>query len=176
MTVRSYASCLAFLAGMLLANGLLQADDARNQTAEESPTAEEFYFRAEALIDNVADLDLRRFTILARDGQTLRFSIGDAGIGSKGHRTAADKPEVRRLEAIVLLRLQSGDDPQKAKIRRLMKFHRTKGTTIESDLNAAGRDSLAGVVEIQAKPGRYPVGKPLVVGTVHGEELRVIVE
>jgi hypothetical protein len=57
-----------------------------------------------------------------------------------------------------------------------MKFHRTKGSTVSTNLDASGRDSLAGVVVIKATSGRYPVGKPLVVGTLNGENIVVEAE
>jgi hypothetical protein len=172
MFARRFMPLFALMVGLLLGSRPLQADE----PAEEGPTADQFYLKVESLIDNVADLDVRRFIVLAQAGKTLKFHIGEAGIGSKGHRTAADKADVRRLEAIVLLRLQAGDDPKNAKIRRLMKFHRTKGSSVESELDASGRESLAGVVEIKAKSGRYPIGKALIVGTVNGENLVVTVE
>lgn len=102
--------------------------------------------------------------------------IGDAGIGSKGHHTADDKMDVRRLEAIVQLRLVGGEDAPNTKIRRYMKFHRTKGTSLESEFAAPGQESLAGVVQIKVQPGRYPIGAPLVVGSVHGQQIVVTVE
>jgi hypothetical protein len=168
---------MALIASISGAATVSRADDPRagaaRQATDEGPTKDEFYLKIDSLIDNVADLDVRRFTILAEAGKTLKFNI-DAGIGSKGHRTADDKEGVRRLEAIVLLRLHGeGAD---TKIRRLMKFHRTKGTTIETDLGAPGRTSLAGVVEIKVKSGRYPVGKPLTVGTVNGQDIVIVVE
>jgi hypothetical protein len=176
MLARRLMPLLALMVGLLVGSRPLQADEPRAQPAEEGPTADQFYLKVENLIDNLAYLDVRLFTVLAPAGKTLKFYIGEAGIGSKGHRTAADKADVRRLEAIVMLQLQAGDDPKAAKIRRLMKFHRTKGSSVESELDAFGRESLAGVVEIKAKSGRYPVGKPLIVGTVHGENLVVTVE
>jgi hypothetical protein len=174
MSAQRFTSVLALLLGLLVAGRPLPAGEPRAQPPEEAPTADQFYLKVENLIDNVADLDVRRFTVLAPAGKTFKFHIGEAGIGSKGHRTADDKADVRRLEAIVVLRLEG--DPQNAKIRRLMKFHRTKGSAVESQLDASGKESLAGVVEIKAKSGRYPIGKHLIVGTVHGENLVVTVE
>jgi len=142
--------------------------------SKEEPTADQFYLKVENLIDNVADLDVRRFTVLAPAGRPLNFLVGGKGVRSMGHRTPQDKENVRRLEAIVVLRLHG--EAKNAKIRRLMKFHRTKGVAVEADLDATGRESLAGVVEVKVKPGRYPVGKPLVIGTVNGEDVVVTVE
>jgi hypothetical protein len=143
------------------------------ETADE-PTAEQFVLKVENLVDNVADLDARRFTIIVATGKPVSFLVGGKGVRSYGHRTKSDAGNVRRLEAIVVLRLHG--DGADAKIRRLMKFHRTKGSSVENELGAAGRESLAGAVDIKVKSGRYPVGTPLVVGTLNGEELVVNAE
>jgi hypothetical protein len=142
-------------------------------TAEE-PTADQFYLKIENLIDNVADLDVRRFTILVPAGRIPKFLIGDKGIRSYGQQTADDKAEVRRLEAIIVLELHG--DAASAKIRRVMKFQRAKGTAVYSETPVPWRQSLAGVVDIKVKSGRYPLDKPLVVGTVNGESVIVTVE
>ncbi len=176
MTPRSMF-LLAFMVGTFGAGSLLRSDEPQagraKPAADEGPTKDEFYLKIESLIDNVADLDVRRFTILAEAGTTFKFNI-DGGIASKGHRTADDKENVRRLEAIVVLRLHGEGD--QTKIRRLMKFHRTKGSTIETDLEVPGRTSLAGVVEIKVKSGRYPIGKPLTVGSANGQDIVITVE
>ena len=170
MLVRRAIPFIALIVGLLISSQLLQADDSSAKRAEEGPTADHFHLKVESLVDNVADLDVRRFTTLAVAGSTLKFHIGKAGVGSKGRRTDADKADVCRLETIVLLRLQGG------KIRRLIKFHRTKGSSVETAFDALGRESLAGVVEIKAKSGRYPMNKPLIVGTVDGKDMVVLVE
>lgn len=180
MLSRQYSLLLTLMLGFLIKGGLLSADEPRVVADQpgigEGPTANQFYLKIENLIDNVADLDVRRFTILTSAGKTIKFHIGTAGIGTKGHHTSDDNPGVRRLEAIILLRLQRGLEPKGAKIQRLMKFHRTLGSSVESKFDALGRKSLEGIIEIKAKSGRYSLGKPLVVGTVHGEEVIIIVE
>jgi hypothetical protein len=140
----------------------------------DGPTADEFVLKIENLVDNVADLDVRRITVLTATGKPMNFKIGDAGIRSFGHRTKEDAPDVKRLEAVIVLRLAG--DGAGAKIRRLLKFHRTAGTTLETDLGAAGRASLAGVVEIKVESGRYAVGKEIIVGTLNGENIVVMAE
>jgi hypothetical protein len=165
MLTRRLLPLLTLMVGLLIGSGLVRAQPAK-PAAEEGPTADQFYLKVEDLIDNVADLDVRRFTLLAQAGKTFKFHIGEAGIGSKGHRTADDKADIRRLEAIVLLRLHGSDDPKNAKIRRLMKFHRTTGNSVESELDAPGRESLAGVAD-QSQVRSLPAGEA--VGRRHGE-------
>src|SRR5262249_3252691 len=154
--------------GLLVAGRAVRGGEARACGAG-GPTEDQFYLKVESLVDNVADLEVRRFTVLAPAGRTLQFQVGGVNLETKGRRTADDRADVRRLEAILLLRLTGGNNPKKAKIQRLIKFHRTKGSSFESELDAPGRDSLAKVVEIRAKSGRYPIGKPLTVATVLGE-------
>jgi hypothetical protein len=170
----------ALLSVTFLANGKAAADDpvASGSTSgqHELPTADQFYLKIDHLIDNVADLDVRRFTLVAPEGRTLKFHVGEAGMGSKGQRLPTDDPSVRRLEAIVLLRLQEGADRANTKIRRLLKFHRTKGAAVETEFDAPGRQSLRDIVEINVSSGRYAIGKPLTVGTIHGQPVVVSVE
>lgn len=144
----------------------------------ESPTSDQFYLKIESLIDNVDDVDLRRFTILAPEGKKLSFHIGQSGTSTDGIHTNIDMPGVCRLEAILLLRLlwTNDDDPRQRTIRRFLKFQRERGFSIETDFNAPGIETLAGIVQIHVQSGRYPIGMPLVAGTVQGSSLVVSVE
>jgi hypothetical protein len=176
MTCLRSAFLLVPAIGFLLSGGNLPAQQRRDDpAADQAPTADAFYLKVESLIDNVADLDVRRFTIVAQEGKVFKFHIGGGGMASKGHRTTDDPPGVRRLEAIVLLHLH-GSEAQDTKIRRTMKFHRTRGSSIDTNFDAPGRESLKDVVKIAIKSGRYPVGTPLVVGTVNGANVVVAVE
>lgn len=144
---------------------------APNPPAANDPPADQFDLQIDNLVDNVADLDVRRFTILAATGRPMNLLIGGKGMRSYGHRTADDTGNVKRLEAILVLQMQ-----ENGTMTGLLKFHRTKGSTINPELNASGLESLAGVVDIQVESGRYPVGKPLVIGTVNGAEIVVTAE
>src|SRR5262245_12434742 len=132
MSARQFVPLIALTVGLLVAGRPLQGDETRVRGAGGGPTEGQFYLKVESLVDNVADLEVRRFTVLVPAGRSIQFQVGGVNLETKGRRTAEDKADVRRLEAILLLRLKGGGDPEKTKIQRLIKFHRTKGSSFET--------------------------------------------
>lgn len=136
--------------------------------ASQAPSRDEFYFKVENLVDNVVDLQVWRFTVLALEGRTLRFRMGKTNIGSRGVRTPDDPPGVRRLEVVLILRLTPfltgyARTPP-LKLRAFTKLNRDKGGTIETDYDVPQGASLSDLVSMSAASGHSLVGKPFLVG------------
>src|SRR4051812_1588981 len=65
MSSRWVALSVAIITALLVGGRSIAADDPEPKAQEPAPTQDQFYLRVESLVDNVDDLDVRRFTILA---------------------------------------------------------------------------------------------------------------
>ena len=154
-------------------------------TVNEMPSQDEFYLKVENLLDNVGGLQVSRITLLAMKGKTLRFHIGTTGTGTRspGKRTLDDTVDVRRLEVVLVLRLVAVVPPGHSvlstsstrKLRALVRYDRD-GAGMDTDYDAPNAATLKELVTVSAMSGRYPVGKPVIIGRMRDEDLTAWVE
>lgn len=139
---------------------------------EQPPTEEKFYLKIEPLIDNVDDLDVRRFTVITKGQRLVKFYVS-AGCEAKSVRHPAQGGDTHLFEAIVVLRLHGGGNRT---LNRYLKFDRTAGSSAETNVPAPGVKSLRNLVQIKAASGLYTMGKGHVLGQIHGADMVVTVE
>ncbi len=140
--------------------------------AEERPTDEKFYLRIEPLIDNVADLDVRRLTVFTKGPRRVKFYV-EVGAETNSARQPDQGGDTHMFEAILVLRLRREKD---STLNRCLKFSRESGGLIETNLPAPGVKSLRDLVKIKAASGLYILGKAHVLGQILGADVVVTVE
>jgi hypothetical protein len=150
--------------------------------APDTPTDTEFCLKVENLIDGVADLDARRFTVLIKGDRKVEFGVHGSRmtLGNEPRSVGDESPGIYRTECIVLLRLQRERVPPTGElarsIHRLVKVGRDEGGTIDGKIAAPDVRNLKDVVEVTAKAGRHPIGKRVVIARVHGQEFSITVK
>jgi hypothetical protein len=175
---------------LVLAVGSPEGNDYRLQAAvgagapppQEKATADQFYLKIEPLIDNVDDVDVRRFIITTKGARMVRFALEADRVSVKPQSVQHDpNDDQHTFEVILLLRLQEERGPNNpniavGKLWRLIKFSRERWGWIKTELIAPPDASLRELIKITAESGSYALGKRHVLGQFHGADIVVSVE
>lgn len=146
-------------------------------------SVQQFCATSEALVNNIVDLDVRRFTLFSRAPGKASFRTGVTGIRDQKMSRVPGRPRLYFYEVILITRLETqfevGDDgiPQTVDVvTQFTKFTRRRGGAAESVFADDGIRRLSDVIKIRPNPGCADRGEELSLGVVQNRRILVTVE
>ena len=138
----------------------------------------------ESLVDNVADLDVRRITVYTRSRDDVTLTATPGEFKPRSLERAPGRPPlffwetvmITRLETIVELNPETGHRELKDVVSRFLKFSRTRGSSSGIHFPAEDIKDLDELLDIRFEAGCFPLGTQKLLGTFRGRGIRVLVE
>lgn len=137
----------------------------------------------EPLVDDVADLDVRRLTVFTRGPGKANFRFGQAAALQQPMNRVPNTGNLYFFEVVLVTRLEkriaedaNGLPFPEPVLTQYFNFSKGNGGNIETPFDAKGIGRITDVLDISAKDGCFGFGKTKLIGELQGRRIRVSVD